>query len=97
MLVSCGENSNGSTSSKSCSGWRYSCVRVVVIVVDVEVEFLHCCGELLLLLLYSFLRFVWCVSLIIVWDEGCLGEWVTIVLPDAHSPSLACLLGGPGK
>ena len=59
----------------------------MVIVGDVEVELLHCCGELLLLLLYSFLRFIWCVSLII--DEGCLGEWVTFVLPDAHSPSLA--------
>ena len=60
----------------------------MVIAEYVEVQLVHCCGELLLLLLYKFLRFIWCVSLNTIYDDRCLGEWVTFLLPDAHSYSL---------
>ena len=63
---------------------------------------LHSYDDFLFLFpLFVILRFFWCLSLIhllaCLSDKGCLGEWVTFVMPDAHSPSLAYLLGLPEK
>ena len=61
----------------------------MVVVGDFDVDYLHSYGELLFL---SSLYLSACFLVRVphhCMREGCLGEWVTFVLPDAHSPSLA--------